>query len=236
MQNEAHNSTDKRQFVYAAFIPFLLGILMVANFLLEKGMGWDFHTAGVFPRRLANIWGIFTMIFIHADWGHLGNNVISFFILGSFLYFFYNQIATKVLLISYIVSGLILWVIGRDSWHIGASGLIYSIAFFLFFSGIIRKHVPLIALSLVVAFVYGSLIWHIFPWKAEDPISWEGHLAGGFIGLVLSVLFRNEGPQRPVKEWKDEDNESMDETNDYNDIEESQLNTNINDQTAKIAQ
>lgn len=207
---ESIPSPNKQQFKDAVFIPFVLGIVMILSFILEKGMDWDFHTAGVYPRRIDNIWGIFTLIFVHANWSHLVNNVISFVLLGSCLFFFYKQIAVKVLVISYIFSGLILWIIGRDSWHIGASGLIYSIAFFLFFSGIIRKHVPLIALSLIVAFVYGSMIWHVFPWQIQDPVSWEGHLSGGIVGLVLSVRYRTAGPQKPVKEWEEEEDETDD--------------------------
>ena len=187
---------------------------MVLCFVLEKGMDWDFHTAGVFPRRIENLWGIFTLVFVHADWSHLANNVISFVVLGSLLYYFYKELATKVMVISYFFSGLILWFIGRDSWHIGASGLIYSLAFFLFFSGFIRKYVPLIAISLVVAFIYGSMVWHIFPWQNQDPISWEGHLAGGIIGFALSVFYRNEGPQKPVKIWEEELDDSQDFWND----------------------
>ena len=177
-------------------------------------MDWDFHTAGVFPRRIENLWGVFTLVFVHADWSHLANNVISFVVLGSLLYYFYKELATKVMVISYFFSGLILWFIGRDSWHIGASGLIYSLAFFLFFSGFIRKYVPLIAISLVVAFIYGSMVWHIFPWQNQDPISWEGHLAGGIIGFALSVFYRNEGPQKPVKIWEEELDDSQDFWND----------------------
>jgi len=212
MPQESIPNNNKQQFTDAIFIPFIIGILMILSFILEKGMDWDFHTLGVYPRQIGNIWGIFTVIFVHADWTHLTNNVISFVLLGSFLYFFYKQIANKVMIISYISSGLILWIIGRESWHIGASGLIYSLAFFLFFSGIIRKHVPLIALSFVIAFVYGSMIWHIFPWQIQDPISWEGHLAGGLTGFTLSIIFRNKGPQKPVNKWEeeDEDDESLD--------------------------
>jgi len=121
---------------------------------------------------------------------------------------FYRQIVLKVMFVSYVFSGTILWVIGRDSWHIGVSGLIYSLAFFLFFSGVIRKHVPLIAISFIVAFSYGSMVWHIFPWEVHDPISWEGHLSGGAVGLILSVVYRNEGPQKPVVVWEEEDEES----------------------------
>lgn len=209
MPPEIIPSTNKQQFKDAVFIPILLGVVMILSFVLEKGMDWDFHTAGIYPRRFENLWGIFTLVFVHADWSHLFNNVISFVILGSFLFFFYKQIALKVMAVSYIFSGLILWIIGRESWHIGASGLIYSIAFFLFFSGVIRKHVPLIAISLTVAFIYGSMIWHVFPWQNQDPVSWEGHLAGGIIGFVLSIWYRKEGPQKPVKKWEDENDDDV---------------------------
>jgi len=226
MPKESIVSSEKRQFVNAIFIPSLLVILMITSFLLEKGMDWDFHTGGIFPRRIENIWGIFTTIFVHANWSHLGNNVIALLFLGSFLYFFYREIASKVLFISYIFSGLILWIIGRDSWHIGASGLIYAIAFFLFFSGIIRKHIPLIALSLVVAFIYGSMVWHIFPWNTQDPISWEGHLGGGIIGLILAIWFRKEGTQRPVEQWDDDEDDIEYISNEsYDDMDEEQNNT-----------
>jgi len=216
MKKQSDNYTEKRQIINALFVPCILGVFMVLSFVFEKGMGWDFHSAGVFPRRIENIWGIFTLIFVHADWSHLGNNVVSFVILGSFLFLFYGKIATRVLTISYIASGLILWFIGRDSWHIGASGLIYSLAFFLFFSGILRKHVPLIAISLVVVFIYGSMVWHIFPWQQEDPISWEGHLAGCITGTVLSFIYRNHEPQKPIIA-ADEDDDFIDyETDDEN--------------------
>ncbi len=181
-----------------------MGLLMILSFILESGMNWDFHSAGIFPRKISSIWGVISIIFVHADWGHLINNVISFVALSGMLYIAYRTIATKVLLISWLFSGIILWVIGRENWHIGASGLIYALAFFLFFSGIIRKHIPLIAISLVVAFIYGNMVWHIIPWQVHDPISWEGHLSGGIVGLFLSIWLRNEGPQKPEIEWKED--------------------------------
>jgi membrane associated rhomboid family serine protease len=201
---EPKTSVEKRQFIHAVFIPGFIGLLMILSFVVEHGMNWDFHTAGVYPRRIEHVWGVFTLIFVHSDWSHLVNNVLSFTVLGSCLYYFYRQIASKVLFISYVFSGLILWIIGRDSWHIGASGLIYSLAFFLFFSGIIRKYIPLIAISLIVAFIYGNIIWHVFPWKMDDPISWEGHLSGGITGFVLSICYRKEGPQKPEPVWDDD--------------------------------
>lgn len=206
-----HNSaTSKRELLHAIFIPILIGLMMILSFIMEKGMDWNFHTSALFPRRLHSLWGIFTIVFIHADLEHLLNNLLSFLILGTFLFHFYRQIAWPVLWISYLLSGLLLWIIGRESWHIGASGLIYSIAFFLFLSGLIRKYAPLMAISFVVVLLYGGMVWHLFPWQIADPVSWEGHLSGGIVGSVLSLLYRNKGPQKPEVVWEEEEVEISD--------------------------
>jgi len=211
MQPDANADIEKKHFLYSLVIPALIVLLMLLSFVLEKGMGWDFHTAGVFPRRLESIGGVLSMPFVHSGWGHLFNNIISFFILSAALYYFYNPLATKILFLSYIFSGLILWIIGRDSWHIGASGVVYALAFFLFVSGILRKYAPLVAISLIVVFLYGNMVWHVFPWQEYDPVSWEGHLAGAVVGVVLALVYRKKGPQKPVKVWDDEEEENDDD-------------------------
>lgn len=212
MSENSESSVIKRQFLSAITIPLALSVTMILSYVLEVGMDWDFHKLGVFPRKIENLWSVFTFVFVHASWEHLLNNVLSFFILSSFLFYFYRKLSIKVLLISYVMSGAILWVIGRESCHVGASGLIYALAFFLFFSGLFRNYVPLVAISLVVALVYGNMVWHIFPWEVHDPVSWEGHLAGGLTGLVLSILYRNDDPQKPIVIW-DEDDSEIEEVN-----------------------
>ncbi len=219
MNENTDNKIEKKRFFYAMFIPFSIVLFMFLSFLLEKGMNWDFHQGGVFPRRIENLWGILSIIFIHGDWGHLFNNILSFFILATTLYYFYAPIATKILLVSYICSGFLLWIIGRESWHIGASGLIYALVFFLFTSGIIRRHIPLIAISLIMVFLYGNIVWHIFPWQVNDPISWEGHLAGGITGFTLAILYRKQGPQKPEKIWEEDESDPEDINTDTEDIQ-----------------
>ena len=98
MHQEIISISNKRQFINAIFIPVIIGILMILIFILEKGMDWDFHSAGVYPRRIENVWGVFTLVFIHADWSHLINNVISFVLLSSFLYYFYKDLANRIML------------------------------------------------------------------------------------------------------------------------------------------
>ncbi len=202
---KAEKQKEKKHFINSLVIPFILSLLMVLTFVFEKGMEFDFSQGGIFPRDVSHIWGIFTFVFIHADWAHLSNNLLSFFILCTTLYYFYSPIATRILLLSYVLSGILLWVIGRPSFHVGASGLIYALAFFLFFSGLFRRYAPLIAISFIVVFIYGSIVWYIFPMEYERSISWEGHLSGAVVGVILAFVFRRQGPQKPVKVWDEEE-------------------------------
>jgi membrane associated rhomboid family serine protease len=127
------------------------------------------------------------------------------------LFYFYSEIALKVLALTVIFTGGLVWIAGRDAWHIGASGVVYGLASFHFFSGIIRKHFRLIGLSLLIVFLYGSMVWGIFP-DIYKNVSWESHMLGFFSGAVLSVWYRKEGPQQPVYEWMEEDLEDITET------------------------
>ena len=109
-----------------------------------------------------------------------------------------------------LLSGFLTWCIGRPAYHIGASGLIYVLVSFTFFKGIIAKHYRLIALSLLVVFLYGSMIWYTLP--IEKGISWEGHLAGLITGIVFAVIFRRQIAKPKKYVWEHEDyNEEQDE-------------------------
>lgn len=101
--------------------------------------------------------------------------------------------------------GIWVWVGGRSGYHIGASGLVYGLASFLFFSGVIRNDIRLLAISLLVVFLYGSMIWGIFP--IFPQVSWESHMLGGISGLVLAIYYRKYGPQKKVYEWELEEEE-----------------------------
>src|SRR5690554_2988618 len=111
-----------------------------------------------------------------------------------------------MLLYLWVLSGSVTWIIGRDSYHVGASGLVFAILFFLFFSGLFRKYITLVAVSMIVAFIYGGTLWSIFPIAemVDASISWEGHLSGAVSGLLLAVIFRKQGPQKPEEIWEEE--------------------------------
>lgn len=190
--------------------PLLSVILIWTVFLVELRLQTNLNHFGINPRTLLGLRGVVFNPFIHGSLEHLYNNTIPLAILMASLFYFYKNIAVRVLLFGILFSGIITWAIGRPSYHIGASGVIYLLASFIFFKGIFTKHYRLIALSLVVVFIYGSLLWYIFPVK--DGISWEAHLGGFLTGLVLAFFIKAKIPSPKKFAWEHEDyNEEDDE-------------------------
>ena len=173
------------------WVPIVAIVAIWLIYWVEITFGYNFNTYGILPREIKGLRGVLFSPFIHSDASHLSSNSIPLFVLLASLFYFYRKIAHKVLIYGILLSGLFCWIIARDSYHIGASSLIYLLFSFIFFSGIIRKHYRLIALSLVVIFLYGGMIWFIIP--TEDRISWEGHLSGFLIGLLFAFLYRKKG-------------------------------------------
>jgi membrane associated rhomboid family serine protease len=188
---------------------FFMWLAKIIELLFETNLSGF----GIYPLTARGLPGILFSPFIHADFSHLFNNTLPLFFLSVALFYFYSQVAWRVFIWTYFLTGLLVWFAGRDAWHIGASGLVYGLASFLFFSGIIRRYFRLIALSLLIVFLYGSMVWGLFPGVYKN-VSWESHMLGFFSGVVLSVCYRNQGPQEPVYEWMEEDESSSVEDSD----------------------
>ncbi len=189
--------------------PLLAMLSIWTVFWIEVKFGINFNDYGIYPRRLSGLKGVFLSPFIHGSVEHLYNNTIPLGVLTAFLFYFYQKEALRVLGFGILISGLLTWVIARPSYHIGASGIIYVLASFIFFKGVFAKHYRLVALSLVVVFIYGSMLWYIFP--VRENISWEGHLAGFITGFLLALTLKVKVLVEKKYEWERED---YDEEND----------------------
>lgn len=177
--------------------PILVLVFMWSMHLLNLSVGIEFYEYGLYPRALIGLIGVFTSPFIHSttDFNHILSNSVPILILLASIIHFYRPIALKVILIVWLGGGLLTWIYARENYHIGMSGVIYGLVGFLFFSGILRKYKPLLGLSLFVVFIYGSLIWGVFP--MQERVSWEGHLSGLILGVLAAIIYRKEGPQQP---------------------------------------
>lgn len=197
---------DKRLLLGSAIIPMILVAVMWIVKIIEVVFHLDFSFLGIKPVSVEGLPGIFLFHFLHGDWEHLFANTVPMLVLGTSLYYFYRPIANKILLILMFSTGLITWCLARSGVHIGASALTYGLTFFLMLSGFIRREKKTIIISLIVVFLYGSLVWGLYPkYAIENNISWEGHLSGFVMGIVLAYYYRKEGPQREEYVWEEDD-------------------------------
>ncbi|TGD57076.1 rhomboid family intramembrane serine protease [Flavobacterium humi] len=185
--------------------PLYLVLALWIVFWIEVQFKVSLTEFGIYPRTLSGLKGIVFSPFLHADISHLYNNSIPLFLLVAALRFFYRKQSLEVLVYGILFSGFGTWLIGRDNFHIGASGLIYVLISFIFFKGIQTNYYRLVSLSLTIVVLYGGMIWYVFP-SAEAEISWESHLSGFITGFLLSFFMKTSVYQRPIKyDWEHPD-------------------------------
>ena len=182
--------SEIKKFKYSLIIPLLFLSIMWIIKIYEATLNFNFSDFGIFPLKLSGLKGIIFGPLIHGSFEHLITNSISFGVLCIGLFYFFRKYAYQIFALMYLITGVLVWIIGRGSFHIGISGIIYALASFIFFSGIFSKKREYIAVSLVVVFQYGSMIWGIFPGKEE--ISWESHFMGFITGIFLSVVYNKK--------------------------------------------
>ena len=197
--------SKENQFQYSNSVivyPLLIVFMIWLVFWFQIRVDSSIRNYGIQPQDIEGILGIFSSPFLHGDISHLYHNSIPLFVLSIALFYFYKKIAWKVILYGIVVSGMLTWIIAQTGNHIGASGLIYVLVSFIFFKGIFAKHYRLIALSLLVIFFYGSMVWYVFPVK--PGMSWEGHLSGLITGFVFALIFRKTMPKPERYVWETE--------------------------------
>lgn len=177
--------------------PLFFVLLLWAVFWYEIKFNVNLHHFGIYPREWFGLKGILFSPFLHGDLKHLANNSLALLVLLPILQFFYKKQTILVLVFGILFSGLGTWLLGRPSYHIGASGLIYVLVSFIFFKGIFTRYYRLMAVSFFVVLFYGGSVWYMFP-NIDDSLSWEGHLAGFVTGLAMALLIKTPQFGKPL--------------------------------------
>ncbi len=171
-------------------IPVLILIALWVIELTEYFMGYQWGIHGVLPREKEGLMGILLAPLLHGDFSHLISNSLPFLVLSTLIFLFYRKAAIPAIALIWVLTGAAVWLFGRQVYHIGMSGVIYGMASFIFFNGIFQRDIKSIAIALLVAFVYGGMLFGVLPGQAG--VSWESHLLGAFAGIFVSFLFRSE--------------------------------------------
>ncbi|RLZ12015.1 rhomboid family intramembrane serine protease [Faecalibacter macacae] len=196
---------------------FLIGLIWSVFLFEYSGLGLN-DCYGVVPRTFFGLKGILLSPLFHSGFPHLISNTFPLFFLSFLTLLMYDRLAYYVLIFGWLLSGILLWLIGNPPFmdsvagcHIGASGIVYMLASFILFSGLIRKERGLMAISAIVILLYGGMFWGVIPEEllpdfnlGDNSISWEGHLSGFIVGAFFAYLFRKVGPQKQKAKWEDE--------------------------------
>jgi membrane associated rhomboid family serine protease len=175
----------KKSFV----ISLMIVAAMWAVFIVNQIVVIDFNHFGIVPRNSSGIKGILFAPFLHGSTEHIMSNTIPMFILTLVLFWMYPKIALRVLILSALMGGLLVWIFGRTAFHIGASGVIFALLGFLVASGIFRKKLKALLIAIGIFLLYGGIVWGILPTQAG--VSWESHLFGLISGIVLAYIFKD---------------------------------------------
>jgi membrane associated rhomboid family serine protease len=169
--------------------PVITVALMWFVKILEVAQGTKFTRWGIYPREWDGFIGILTAPFIHSDWEHLMSNSLPMLMLMGIVMVFYKRVAIPSIILITVLTGFTVWLFARESYHIGASGVVYGLVSFLAWTGIFRRNLKSIILALVILVMYGGYFHGIVPNK--EGVSWESHLFGGLVGILTAFLFKN---------------------------------------------
>jgi membrane associated rhomboid family serine protease len=172
--------------------------------------GLDYSRFGIYPRHVDGLIGVLSAPFIHGSFAHLFANTAPIIVIGTMLLYGYPRAARVLLPAVWLGAGLAVWLFAREAYHIGASGLAFGMLLFVFTIGALRWERRAIALSMVVFFLYGGMIWGVLP--DSRGVSFESHLSGALIGIALAFLLRHRDPLSPRKQysWEGEQEEEDD--------------------------
>ncbi|MDP2424183.1 MAG: rhomboid family intramembrane serine protease [Bacteroidales bacterium] len=228
---QSFNESDKEKshLISSALWPVLFVLLLWLIKGFEELSRLSLSEFGLAPKSLSGILGILTYPFLHKDLPHLTSNSIPMLVLGTALFYYYRQSGITIFLQMFFISGFWLWVVGaQGSIHIGASGLVYGLAAFHLATGVFKRNARQMAFAVLVVFLYGSLVWGIFPHLFPNRnISWEGHLMGMIAGVILAWYHRDKGPQHDRYAWEDEEDAptplSINDESEHTDSEEQEI-------------
>lgn len=199
-------SGERENLIRPFVVPTFFLVIMWLSFLVGREFDNSYIQLGIYPRSIRGLLGILTGPFVHSGWEHIIFNSWSFYFMGFMLFYFYRNVADKVMVLSFIITGICTWMFARPSFHVGMSGVVYSMFSFLFFGGFISTNRKLIVASFITILMYGGMVWGVLP--GQKGISWESHLFGFITGIICLLLFAKD---LRISDYSFDDTDEVDE-------------------------
>lgn len=196
---------------------FLITLLPILVFATEQIGGYNWNDHGILPRSFSGLQGVLFSPFLHGDWTHVLSNSVPLFALLWLTRSHFRDIFWPVLIFVWAASGFWTWLIARDSYIVGSSGIVYGLAAFAVTAGFISKNRQAQGIGLFTLFFYGSMVWGVFPLEMNlsQGISWEGHACGAVAGVIAALVMKPAMPEPPRYSWELEPEPEDNEENDY---------------------
>ena len=157
---------------------------------------------GLIPRDFSSIISILIFPWLHGDMNHLISNlsiliVLAFLCLLQGVHYFLKASAIII-----IVSGVLVWLFGRDAIHIGASAWIFGLWSLTIALAWFDRSFLNILIGIGVLIFYGGMIFGLAP--TSESISFEGHIFGAISGVISAAILSKERKLKPLKLPKNE--------------------------------
>lgn len=183
-------STAYKKIMSNVIVPIYLVLILWVIHILKLTFNLNLSSYGVIARDWSGVKGIFTAPFIHGSIQHLMSNSVPLFVLSTMIILFYRKVAYQSILLIYVMTGAAVWMFSRPYVsHIGASGVVYGLVSFVFWSGLFRRNIKSIVLALIVTILYSGYALGVLP--NQKGISWESHLFGAFVGIIVAFWYRD---------------------------------------------
>jgi membrane associated rhomboid family serine protease len=167
----------------------ILGVMGVMTALNAVTAGAVDQTLGLLPRTSRGAWGILLHPILHANFQHLAMNAVGLLLMGGTVFLRSERDFWRVTLLGTVLGGSATWLIGRESIHVGASGLVFAYLGYLLTTGWFDRKLTSVAISIVAAVLWGSALMGLNPMQVG--ISWELHLFG-LVGGVVGAWWRKK--------------------------------------------
>ena len=169
------------------YLVVIAWVVAVVNFGL---LGKALNQLGLAPRRLIGLPGILISPFLHADWQHLEGNTVFYLIFGGLVFLRDPSDFGAITGAIALISGAVLWLLGRPGIYVGASDVIFGyIGFLLSFAYFDRNLSSVLVLIITIMLVvftqrFGHTLWLIMP--IRKGMAWDGHLIGLLTGILVA--------------------------------------------------